>query len=323
MRDNLNSFRDGIVAEIDFAQEAENIATFAKAYPDNPGFTGIEALAVSDNKTVLIMNPAKGVDFKKLETLPPEQRSQAAEKYAHAIYEQIFGEKHYFHADPHPGNVKFDPESGKVVFLDLGATATISTDDMRELYRALGFLVARDSKGLANFYVDNAANISSTLSKTELRAALRQDIQAMFDKPGFTASFLIESVKDINDIATRHGVWPKSGNTWLTKTLFTANNVFYKTDVSGGNLSSIGMPYIVKGMAAAYKQNPKAWQGTFLQVAGTLGKSPVTVAKSILELSRVNPAVLDGVPQGMLTAIRAIAISGGISGETAPGAAQK
>jgi len=320
LKDNLNSFKDGIIEEIDFGQEAKNIETFATTYAGQAGFKGIESLGVSADETVLIMKPAEGIDFKKLDKLTPAQRTEAANKYAHAVYEQVFGEKHYFHADPHPGNVKFDPESGKVVFMDLGATARIAPSDMHELYRALGYLVARDAKGLANFYVDNAATISSTLPKAELRAALHKDIKAMFDKPGFTASFMIESVKDINDIATKHGVWPKSGNTWLSKTMFTATNVFYSTDASGANLSSIGMPYIAKGLAKAYRQDPKAWQGTFFKVAGTLAQSPAMVAKSILEMKRLNPDILGVVPQGMLTSLKAIAISGGISGQAVPGA---
>lgn len=321
LRDNLTNFRDGIIAEIDFGTEMANIEKFAKTYPANANFRGIEALGVSADETVLVMKPAQGIDFKKLTSLTPEQRSDAASKYAHAVYEQVFGEKHYFHADPHPGNVKFDTETGKVVFMDLGATASIADADMHELYRALGCLVARDAKGLANLYVDNAANISSTLSKPQLRAALQQDIQALFDKPGYSASYMIESVKDINDIATKHGVWPKSGNTWLSKTMFTATNVFYGIDASGGNLSSISMPYVLKGLASAYRKDPKAWQSTFFQVAVTLGKSPATVAKSILEMKRLNPNLVGVVPQAMWTSLKAIAISGGLSGQSVPGAA--
>src|SRR5690606_31576956 len=55
LRDSMTGFRDGIIEEIDFAQEGRNIQRFAQAYPDSPRFQGIELVEVADNRTVLVM----------------------------------------------------------------------------------------------------------------------------------------------------------------------------------------------------------------------------------------------------------------------------
>jgi predicted unusual protein kinase regulating ubiquinone biosynthesis (AarF/ABC1/UbiB family) len=319
LKDQLAGFRDGIIDEIDFAKEGANIRKFGQIYPNQAKFEGIELIEVAKNKQVLVMKPAVGVDFKDLQTLPRQQQVTATQDYAHSMFQQIFGEKHYFHADPHPGNVKFNPQTGKVVFMDMGATATISATEQRQLYELTFHLMSQDAKGLASFYLDNAERVSSKLPKEELVKAFTADIQRFFDRPGYSPNYMIESAKEINELAQKHGIWPKSANIWLTKTMFTMANVWNRSITTEDTLFRIGGPYMLKGLVQAFKADPKAFAGTIANIARTVGSNPVTVAKSALEVATINPGVVSQVPQGFWTALRGITAAGSVTGQIAAG----
>ena len=54
----------------------------------------------------------------------PDPRKEAAEQLLESFYKQIMVDG-FFHADPHPGNLMWQPEEDKLYFLDLGMVGEV------------------------------------------------------------------------------------------------------------------------------------------------------------------------------------------------------
>jgi ubiquinone biosynthesis protein len=114
---------DSLQAELDFRREAANIErmrTILAPY-DHLGVPGVYTDFSTDR--LLVMEEVQGGPLSSA----PEghDRTEAARQLIESYYKQILTEG-FFHADPHPGNMKW--WDGKVYFLDFGMVGEIGAD---------------------------------------------------------------------------------------------------------------------------------------------------------------------------------------------------
>lgn len=129
--------------EMDFLIEAGNIREFTD---NNENVKYVSFPAVEWELTtskLLVMENIEGIqidDEEKLTELGYDRR-EIAEKLAANYIKQVL-EDGYFHADPHPGNIRI--RGGKIVWLDLGMIGKLSNRDRNLFKRALTTITTND-----------------------------------------------------------------------------------------------------------------------------------------------------------------------------------
>ena len=106
---------EGLRKELDFTNEARNIERMREILRP---YTRLDVPRVYDLFTgprLLVMEDIRGVPIK--DAPPGEARTEAAKQLLESYYRQVLSEG-FFHADPHPGNLRWYRDS--IYFLDFG-----------------------------------------------------------------------------------------------------------------------------------------------------------------------------------------------------------
>jgi ubiquinone biosynthesis protein len=150
-----NEIREMVLAELDYRREAAAIqkisANFAARQPPTPQVRFPRVMEKFSTARVLTtewMEGAKVADLDRLESLKVDRRA-AARVCVEAYCQQIFIDGLY-HADPHPGNLLVQAPAAPgapptVVFLDFGATGTVSETMRRGMVSFLQGAITRDT----------------------------------------------------------------------------------------------------------------------------------------------------------------------------------
>src|SRR5438552_12401148 len=162
----VEEFRNSILREMDYRQEARNLATLARNLKD---FDRIVVPCPIEDYTTSRMLTTTYVRGQKITSLSPLARTELdgavlASQLFRAYLQQILVDG-FVHADPHPGNV-FLTDDKRVALLDLGMVARIPPGLQEKLLR----LLLAVSEGRA----EEAATVAITLG----------DAQPLFDEKG-------------------------------------------------------------------------------------------------------------------------------------------
>src|SRR6202011_2969283 len=121
----VDEFRTTLTAELDYRQEARNLAAIEHNLEESPLIVLRDPILDYTPERVLTMDYVRG---SKVTALAPivkiELDGEAlADELFRAYLQQILIDG-FFHADPHPGNV-FLTDDGGIALLDLGMTARL------------------------------------------------------------------------------------------------------------------------------------------------------------------------------------------------------
>ena len=131
--------------ELDYINEAKNIALFQKMFRDDPEVLIPEVYPNVSSRRVLTMSELEGYPLADILKPGVDQslKDWVALKYFRVVWRQVF-EFGILHTDPHPGNylVTFHP---KLVILDFGSIR-IFPEDIRKAYHSLAAAILRRDK---------------------------------------------------------------------------------------------------------------------------------------------------------------------------------
>ena len=113
--------------ELDFRQEAANIERMKEVLEPFPRLDVPKVYEEYSTARLLVMQEVQGVPVQEAPQGPA--RKEAARQLLESYYHQVMVEG-FFHADPHPGNMKWWNE--KIYFLDLGMAGEVDAE-LREL----------------------------------------------------------------------------------------------------------------------------------------------------------------------------------------------
>ncbi len=189
--------------ELDFRNEARNMERMREV------IAPFDRLAVpsihSDYSTgrQLVMGDVGGGPI----TMAPEGpiRSAAAKQLLESFYKQVMVDG-FFHADPHPGNLMWQPEEDKLYFLDLGMAGEVGPE-LRESMMLLLMAFWQDDVG---FLTDVTLMMAGAIDRSDL------DVEAFQSEIGtLVAKYQGASIQDIQlgpvlqemtEISLRYGV---------------------------------------------------------------------------------------------------------------------
>ncbi|WP_412061818.1 ABC1 kinase family protein [Rubrivirga sp. IMCC45206] len=149
LREQFREIEAVILSELDFAQEAHNMAEIAPAF--GPGVSVPEVVTARSSQRVLTTDYVDGIKAGDLAALDAAgvDRLALAERILDAYGAMIFRDGLY-HADPHAGNLLVVPDAAEpggfeLVFLDFGAVARLTPGMRTGLAEMIAGVLGRDA----------------------------------------------------------------------------------------------------------------------------------------------------------------------------------
>ncbi len=241
--------------ELDFRREAENIDRMGSVIE---GFTRLRVPVVhADYSTsrLLVMQDIGGGPAASAPEGPA--RREAARQLLESFYKQILVDG-FFHADPHPGNLMWQPEEETLYFLDLGMIGEVGPD-LREHMMLLLMAFWQQDVG---FLTDVTLMLTGAINRTDLDVeAFQEELGELMARNRGVSLKEIQLgpvLQEMTEIALRHDVALPASLTLTAKALAqmqlaaaTLDPDVDPFDVAGKFL----MRNLVRGMGA--KLDPK------------------------------------------------------------------
>lgn len=144
----IDEFASVIADEIDYVKEVENAETFRANFASWPSIHVPKVFPELSTRRVITMEYIPGV---KVDDHPGLRRlglapSDVTERLVQAYLKQLL-EDGFFHADPHPGNLRI-MHDGRLAFFDFGMAGRISLELQSKLVDAFFYIVEKDWRGL-------------------------------------------------------------------------------------------------------------------------------------------------------------------------------
>jgi len=202
--------------ELDFRQEAENIARMREVIA---GFSRLRVPTVYaeySTSRLLVMQDIGGGPAASAPEGPA--RKEAARQLLESFYKQILVDG-FFHADPHPGNMMWQPQEDALYFLDLGMVGEVGPDLREHLMLLLMAFWQQD----AGFLTDVTLMLTGAINKADLDVeAFQEEIGALMAKNRGASLKDIQLgpvLQEMTEIALRHDVALPASLTLTAKAL--------------------------------------------------------------------------------------------------------
>ncbi len=146
----LNEFHATIFEEVDYSAEIRNAETFRKHFAEWREVYVPRIHEVFSTRRLIVMEFIEGVKVNDKEAiLAAGHDPQEVIKLLSRTYLKQLLEDGFFHADPHPGNLRLMAD-GRLAFFDFGMVGRVSMEMQSKLISAFFHVVERDVEGLVN-----------------------------------------------------------------------------------------------------------------------------------------------------------------------------
>jgi ubiquinone biosynthesis protein len=188
--------------ELDFNREAANAERLRAALADFPRLAVPAIHPGYSTSRLLVMQDVAGGS---LADVPAHLRQETARQFLESFYKQILIDG-FFHADPHPGNLMWQPAEERLYFLDLGMVGEVGAET-RELLVLLLMAFWQEDAALLT---DAILAIARSTDRSDLDVpAFSKDLQHLMSRVRGSAIKDIQLglvLQEMLDLAFRHGV---------------------------------------------------------------------------------------------------------------------
>jgi len=254
--------------EMDFLIEAANIEEFARLNSDLAYIACPKVEKSLTTSRILVMEYVDGVPIDDLAALRDrgydidEIGRKLAENYAKQVLDDAF-----FHADPHPGNIRI--RDGKIVWLDLGMMGRLSKRDQRLFKSAVTAIVNNDTLELKNAILTMGV-VKGKINHTALYTDV-DDFLTRYRQLDLASINLGHLFTDLTDLAARNLIAMPAGVSMLGRGILTIQGVLA---VCGPQLNflQIVADHLAGKMKADFDFTAEFWK-VFHRLGNTLQKS--------------------------------------------------
>ena len=202
--------------EMNFLDEASNMEEFAQK---NKNVAFVESPILYREFTasrVLVMEYVDGISIDNKERLLADgyDLNEIGSKLVDNYLKQVI-EDGFFHADPHPGNVKI--RGGKIVWMDMGMMGRLTEHDREMISQAIRGVAINDIGMIQNAVL----SIGNFREKPD-RSKLYEDIRSLMDKYGSAELGNIdvaEIMQDLMEVMKENNILMPHGMTMLARGL--------------------------------------------------------------------------------------------------------
>ncbi len=202
--------------EMDFFKEACNMAEFARNNKDIK-YVGCPKMFVEyTTDKALVMEYIDGCAIDDVEYLTAHgyDLDEIGRKLVNNFIKQVM-EDGFFHADPHPGNVKV--RDGKIIWIDMGMMGRLSDKDRRIMVRGVRSIAMHDIQGTVNAVLD-LGEISGTPDRDKLYTAIKGFLE-QYGSVSFGSLDIAAALQCLMDIMKDNGIALPHGMTMLCRGL--------------------------------------------------------------------------------------------------------
>ncbi len=269
--------------EMDFLHEADNAEEFIRLNRDVEYVHCPKPYRELSTRQVLVMEAVGGLQIDDCEALRAEgyDLAEICLKLCVNYMKQVLDDG-FFHADPHPGNLRV--RDGQIVWLDLGMVGRLSAKDQAAFEKALGAVAARDADGVT----EAVLSITNHTAPVD-RKALHADVKEMLNRyleMDIGEMNIGDIMQDYLRIAQSHRLTLPHGVTLLGRGIGTLEGLV--ADVS----PETNLLQIVAQRFAARKLQDFDWKQTVTQNAQALYES---VQKSLSTPALLNDTLRSAV----------------------------
>ncbi len=264
----VREFSVRVKAEMDFVQEAENIARFKRVFAREPK---VRAPAVYDRFTarrVLVMEHCSGTKIDQLHELFASGRlsfKQVMESLT-GLYLRMMVVDGFMHADPHPGNLLVQ-DDGTLVLLDWGATLEVPRWTRESILRIALAVGREDIDGVIN-EMYRLGMISAEVPRGDIREAATEILKIVERAKTTNRARIVEQI--IAQVLDTFYTWPLTLPQELVYFLRTAaliEGVAYHYDANFDGLS------FIRGVVHQHKA----------ELLRTTSQQPAQLARSFID----------------------------------------
>ena len=235
----IEEFGEGIIRELDYGGELYNVKRLTRNMEGMPGVAVPRVYPQLSSSKVLTMDFMAGVKINNVQAIDAAglDRLEIGENTLRALIKQLLIDG-FFHADPHPGNILVDLETGTVGFLDMGMMGEIDLNQRLNLINLLMVSRQKDPAGLARA----VRSLSVPFRKRVDDAAFYKDFERMIGRymdPDSPTSFG-PLMNIVFDLLASHGLRLDSDLTLAIKAMMQAEAIYTALYPEGGGLVEMG-----------------------------------------------------------------------------------
>lgn len=208
--------------EMDFLMEARNADEFYKRNQDVAYVTCPQIHSQVTTSRVLVMEYIQGFALDQPEVLTDNgyDLEEIGLKLADNYVKQIIDDG-FFHADPHPGNLRI--REGQIVFLDLGMMGRLSQRDKALFRQAVRAIAEHDVSALKDALLTLGVH-NGRINHTRLYGDI-EDLLTQYGSMGLADMDLGRMLEEFLGLANSHGISMPEGVTMLTRGMLTIQGV--------------------------------------------------------------------------------------------------
>lgn len=200
----VGEFARTILKELDFVREGRNVDRFGRYFAEDETVYIPKIYWDLSAKEVLTMERIHGIKITNVEDLEAAglNRKTIAKNGANLILEEIF-EYHFFHADPHPGNI-FVLEQNVIAPVDYGMVGSLTEEIVDQMANILTAVVDKDADLLTDALIAVAA-LSEPVDKAALQPELADFLERYYEVPLSNLDFS-SLINELIDIVRRYSL---------------------------------------------------------------------------------------------------------------------
>ena len=289
----LEQFSSGVLEELDYRGEAYNALRLAENMHSLPGVHVPAIYPELSTSKMIIHEFVNGVKVSDVEAIQNAglDSDEIAINALRALIKQLPVDG-FFHADPHPGNLLIDLDTGVLTFIDLGMMGEL---DLQKRLR-LGQLMIVAQQGSVDCMADALRGMSTPFKGEVDEKAFRRDFARRMGRymgHGRVASFG-QVASEGFELLRVHGLRLDADLTLAVKALVQTESVARALSTGSGLLSE-GVP-LLKDMALESITGEKIVDEAKKQLISVAGQ----VAERIPTLSEATTKLLDQYQKGRL-----------------------
>lgn len=201
----FQEFAENVLTELDFANEAYNARLLGHNMQKFPFVVIPQIYGAFSTSRVLTQERVEGIKISDVAALDSAglDREETAVHFFRALLQQVLFDG-FFHADPHPGNVWVNTETGQIIFIDMGLMGYLALEDRFALGELIWALQDRDAQSVTRVLVAICRS-----SRSYDARALQRDIERLVNRNllfGDTSSSLTDVMKDLVTVLLQHGL---------------------------------------------------------------------------------------------------------------------
>jgi ubiquinone biosynthesis protein len=253
--DTFNDVRRLLQHEVDFAREQATLEKAAKLYSLKEGIRVPRVFRPLCTSRVTAMTEEHGRKITDaVRRMPGWQRARVAEQLVDALVAiPLFASARnsLFHADPHAGNLLYNPRRDQLVILDWALTEHLTRSERRHLAMLLLMIFLRDPVGACDA-IEALSPRASRRKKSKARI-IRESVNRFFNElPVKHIPGAVDAMDLLEEIAWAGVRLPRS-LVMFRKALFTLDGILHDIGAPEFSMESVMARHILETWTASWK----------------------------------------------------------------------